>query len=56
MVTCPEKCQACEIRDADPKETWWLTYSKSLKLCKRCARLLAKRLPAIARSICKPKG
>jgi len=56
MATCPDKCEACEIRDADPKETWWLTYAKSLKLCRRCARLLAKRLPAIARDVCKPKG
>ena len=47
----PDKCQACEIREADPKEEWWLTYSKSLKLCKRCARMLAKRLPAFAKEV-----
>ena len=52
----PELCQGCLEKPADPKEEWWLTYSKSLKLCKRCARLLAKRLPAIARDVCKPKG
>ena len=51
----PEKCQACEIRDADPRETWWLTYSKSLKLCKRCARMLAQRLPALAKEVCMGK-
>ena len=55
MTTDPDKCQACEIREADPKEEWWLTYSKSLKLCKRCARMLAHRLPAIAKEVCKAR-
>ena len=50
-----EKCQACLERQADPSEEWWLTYAKSLKLCQRCARLLAKRLPAIAREVCGAK-
>lgn len=55
MLPIPDKCQACELRDADPKETWWLTYEKSLKLCRRCARMLAQRLPAIAKEVCGPK-
>ena len=55
MAETPDKCEACEIRDADPKETWWLTYDKNLKLCRRCARMIARRLPSIAKEICMGK-
>jgi hypothetical protein len=55
-TTIPEKCQACEVRDAVPACKWFLTYSKSLPLCKRCSRMLANRLPAIAKEVCMGKA
>lgn len=51
----PEKCEGCLERDADPKEEWWVSYSKSYKLCQRCARLLAKRFPDFLKETCGPK-
>lgn len=51
-----DKCQGCLERDADPKEEWWYTYAKSVKLCRRCARMLAKRFMAFVKATCQPKG
>jgi len=60
-ILIPEikKCQGCLERDADPREEWWITYTKSVKLCKRCARKLSGHFMAYVEQTCRikqPKG
>lgn len=56
MQTMIQKCEGCRERDADPREEWWITYKKSVKLCKRCARMLASHFMAFVSQTCRPQG
>lgn len=53
-LVAPDKCDGCRVRDADPRECWYFTLTKSVKLCTRCARLLARRFPGFVRATCRP--
>jgi hypothetical protein len=56
MTTMIQKCEGCGEREADPREEWWFTYKKSVKLCKRCARMLASHFTEFVEQTCRPKG
>jgi hypothetical protein len=53
-MASPDLCEGCSERPADPRETWHVTYTRGHKLCKRCARLLAKRFKAWMLATCRP--